>query len=172
MRNTFFVGICLALFCAGCQLFKPLRNPDSLDNATSRTWTVTADFATGLHHVYEQEPDSFSDFGVMTRGRIPVLTRLAAVSRTAPAVTYTLSSRDIEKLRRAVPGGLTLVLYDDGIACLSTEAKKALEQEISKHEYTRQTYFRLLKARSKPALAWTQSVLGHGAEAGQQPSGK
>jgi hypothetical protein len=140
-------------------LFQPLRNPDSLDNATRRTWAVTADFASGLRHAYAQEPESFSDFGVMSRGAIPVLTNLVAVSQDSPPLTYSLSPGAISKLRRATQGGLTLVLFDDGIACLSTTIKQTLEQEISKRNYTRDEYFRLLKAHGEAALQWTRSTL-------------
>jgi hypothetical protein len=160
MKTVFIVASGLALLFAGCQLFKPLRNPDSLDNTTSQTWTVAADFANGLHHTYEQEAESLADFGTMTRGPIPVLTNLVAVSKSTPPVTYSLSARDITRLRRAVQGGLTLVLYDDGLACLSPQIKKTLEEEILKRDYTRKEYFRLLKAQQEAALTWTKSRLG------------
>ena len=160
MRTVFIVALNLILLGAGCQLFKPLRNPDSLDNATSQTWAVTADFATGLRHTYDQEPDSFCDFGTMTRGPIPVLTNLVAISKTAPFASNSLSPRDITRLRRAVQGGLTLVIYDGGIACLSPAIKTNLEQEIAKHAYSRQEYFRLLRAQQEPALSWTKTRLG------------
>jgi hypothetical protein len=160
MRTVFIVASGLVLLGAGCQLFKPLRNPDSLDNATSKTWAVTADFATGLHHTYDQGPESFSDFGTMTRGAIPVLTNLVAVSKSTPPVTYALSARQLSRLRRETQGGLTLVLYDDGIACLSPQIKKTLEEEILKRDYTREEYFRLLRAQQEAALTWTKGRLG------------
>jgi hypothetical protein len=159
MRNRLLVASCLVLLCNGCQWFKPLRNPDSLDNASAQTWAVAADFASGLHHTYDQAPESFSDFGVMSRGSVPVLTNVVAVSKSSPPLTYALSARDISILRRAAPGGLTLVLYDDGIVCLSPGIKKALEQEVLEHAYTRQEYFRLLKTHQGEARNWTSRVL-------------
>jgi hypothetical protein len=164
--------VCVSLLCAGCRVFQPLRNPDSLDNATSWTWAVTADFASGLRHDYSHKPHSLSDFGLMSRGSVPVLTNLVAVSEDLPAATgaaatpgdagplaYSLSAPEISKLRRATQGGLTLVLYDDGIACLSVAMKRTLEAEIKKHEYSRDEYFRLLKTHDAEALEWTRAML-------------
>jgi hypothetical protein len=54
-----------------------------------------------------------------------------------------------------------LVLCDGGIACLSPAIKKNLKKEILNHPYTRQEYFRLLKAQAQPALQWTRIVLAH-----------
>ncbi len=159
-RTVFVVALGLAFLCAGCQWIKPLRNPDSLDNATSQTWSVTADFASGQHYTYDQLPESFSDYGKMSRGSIPVLTRLVAVSKGPKPMTCSLFARDISRLRRATPGGLTFVLYDDGIACLSTAIKKTLEQEVGKHPYTRDEYFRLLRDQKTAAMDWTKRVLG------------
>jgi len=159
MKIVWCVASGVVLLGAGCALFKPLNTPDSLDNASARTWAVTADFASGLHHTCEQTPDSFADFGTMTRDAVPVLTNLVVVSTSAPPVTYSLSSRELARLRRSTPGGLTLVLYDDGIACLSSALKQKLEQEVKRHPYTRENYFRLLRDQQAPALNWTRSTL-------------
>jgi hypothetical protein len=159
MKRTFTAAAALALLGAGCALTHPLRPPDSLDNATRQTWTVTAGFASGKRHTYLQEPESFSNFGVMTRGPIPVLTQVSAVSTGAPPARFVLSAHDLGQLRRMAPGGLTLVLYDDGIACLSPALKRSLEGDLRKREYTRQEYFRQLRAHAAEALRWTAATL-------------
>jgi hypothetical protein len=159
MRNLLLAASCAVLLGSGCQLTQPLRTPDSLDNATLLTWAVTADFASGLRHTYKQEPQSFSDFGVMSRGSIPVLTNVVAISRGSSPLRYSLSAREISKLRRATQGGLTLVLYEDGIGCLSAETKRTLEQEIKERGRTRDEYFSLLKTHGKEALEWTRRTL-------------
>jgi len=152
------VASSLLLLCAGCSLFAPPRIVDSLDNAATQSWVVTASFASGMQHTYDPEPETFFDFG--TAGRhAPVLTKLVAATLNPPAVTRALSPRDIAKLRRVSPGGLTLVLYDDGIACLSPAVKRAFEDDVLNHPYTRQEYFRLLRARKDEALKWTRDIL-------------
>ena len=148
----------LLLLCAGCSLFAPPRVVDSLDNAATQSWVVTADFASGMQHTYEPEPETFFDFGTVGR-HAPVLTKLTAATLNPPTVTHTLSTRDIAKLRRVSPGGLTLVLYDDGITCLSPALKRAFEDDVLNHPYTRQEYFRLLRARKDQALQWTREIL-------------
>jgi hypothetical protein len=159
MKSLLLIAAGVALVASGCHWPKPLRNPDSIDNATAQACTVSADFASGLHDVHDQGPDSFFNFGVMSRGAMPVLTNLVVLLKTDPVATFTLSSSQILKLRRATPGGLTLVLYPEGIACLSPEIKKTFENEVLRHPYTREDYFRLLKTQEQPALKWTQNVL-------------
>ena len=158
MKNSFIFALCVVLAGNGCQVFKPLHNPDSLDNATSQTWSLVAEFDSRPQYGYTLEANSFSDFGTMSRGAIPTLTSVVAVSKEG-STRYSLSSREIASLRRAAPGGLTLVIYDDGIACLSPAIKKDLANDMRKVDYTRQEYFRLLKAQAKPALLWTRQTL-------------
>ena len=159
MRINLRVLSCLALLGSGCQLFKAPASPDSLDNASSRTWTVTASFASGPAQTHEQAPESFFNFG--EPGTEPRrLVKITAVSKTPDRLEYSLTPRELSILRQTAPGALMLVIYDEGMAALSPEIKKVMEQELFKNPYDRQEYFRLLKVEREPALQWTRQVLG------------
>ena len=158
MSKLLLLASCVAALGCGCAT-QPLRNPDSLDNPTLLTWTVRADFNSGLRHAYEQGPQSLSDFGVMSRGPMPMLTNLLVTLHDSPQVHFSLSSKDISKLRRATQGGLTLVVYEDGLVCLSTDLKRSLEAEFAQRGHTREDYFGLLKSHAGEARRWTRATL-------------
>ena len=160
VRNTLPALFCLALLGAGCQMVQPHPNPASLDNASSQTWSVTASFASGPDQTFDQAPGTLHTFGDKDRGSPPALTRIVAVSKSAQPVTYSLSARNLARLRGAAPGALMVVLYDGGIACLSPRIKKAMEQDLSNYPSNPQEYFRLLGIEEDAALMWTRNVLG------------
>ena len=160
MRNTLWMAAAIALLGAGCQT-KPAPNLALLDNASTQTWNITAGFANGQRQTHEQEPESFFDYGETQTGTPSRLTRIEAVSTADPPVTYSLSGHDLARLREVAPGNLMLVLYDEGIACLSPDVKKVVEQQMFNNPFDRAEYFRLLGVEREEALNWTRKVLGH-----------
>ena len=161
MRTNLLILSCLVWVAAGCQMLQPLANPDSLDNASGRTWTITASFASDPRQPHDQAPEAFHDFGKKAQGPLPMLTQIVAVSMGPHphAATFSLSARDLSKLRGASPGALMLVLYDGGIACLSPGIKRALEQVLANNPSNRQEYFRQLAVQEESALLWTRNAL-------------
>jgi len=160
MRNSALAVSCLVLLGSGCQMFKPSPGMDSLDNASSRTWTVTASFTSGPAETHEQAPESFFNFDNANSDAHPVLTQIVAISQEPRQMKCSLSLGELMILRQSAPGPLMLVIYDDGIAALSPEIKKVIEQELFKNPYNRQEYFRLLQVEQDAALTWTRQTLG------------
>ena len=160
MRNSVLAVLCLVLLGCGCQMFKPPPSQDSLDNASARTWTVTTSFTSGPTETHDQEPESFFNFDDANADPRPVLTQIVAISKEPRQVKYSLSLGELMILRQSAPGALMLVIYDDGIAALSPEIKKVIEQELFKNPYNRQEYFRLLQVEQNAALTWTRQTLG------------
>ncbi|MFO1475999.1 MAG: hypothetical protein U1F98_05025 [Verrucomicrobiota bacterium] len=148
------VAACLLLLGAGCASMSSSA-PDSLDNPTTNTWTVSATFASGKHDTFDMAPESMHQFAAQQQ-----VTYLSAVSKGARPVTHALSTRDLQRLRQSAPGELMLVVYEDGLTALSPNIKRNIERVLSQEDYNRGEYFRLLRLEDQAAMLWKQQVTG------------
>jgi hypothetical protein len=159
-----FIVLCLPITSlwigAGCASMSSSSTPDTLDNASTNAWTVTVAFASGKPQTFVQPPESAHDFGTGVAASPALITSITAVSNGPHPLTSTLSSRDIRRLRQSAPGGLMLVIYDNGIAALSPTIKKAIVGYLTQTSYNRSDYFRLLRLEEQAALMWTQNAVG------------
>lgn len=137
---------------------------DSLENATTKTWMVTPKFASEKRkpyqrETYEQPPETFYGYQAIGKNEpLPVLTNIVVQSTDFMSVQYSLSADEISKLRRSSGGELRLVLYDEGIACISPGIK-AYFKEIDKRPYNKEEYFQVLRDKKDEAIKWTRDVL-------------
>ena len=134
---------------------------DSLVNATAEPWRAEADFASGKHDAYLHPQGG--DVGYQRTGRgepMPVLTNIVLISWSTPPTEYSLSNDAISKLRTASGGKLWLILYEEGLACMSPSIKKAFGDANRKKPYNSDEYLRMLRNWKNEALAWTREVLG------------
>lgn len=159
-REISVIVLCLVLVC-GCQLlFEPFDSRDSLEKVTSETWMIAARFLSGRNLIYEQRSGSFAGYSRSNgRGeRLPVLTNVVAQVKDSKDFKYTLSGEQISRLRDASGGELRLVLYDEGIACMSPAMNEAIA-ELGKHPYDKQKRLQLLRDQRDEALKWTRDVV-------------
>jgi hypothetical protein len=157
-KGSLAVVSCLALLGSGCRSLDSSSYAVSLDNASSRTWTVTVSFTSGPPQTYEQAPDTLHDFSTSREEAQPAVTRIVATSKAPPA-SYSLSARDLANLRRSSPGALMLVLYDGGIACLSPGIKKSMERALAADPDNPREYFHQLRVQEEVSLMWTREAL-------------
>jgi hypothetical protein len=160
MRKNIVAGLCALALCAGCALFQPLQSQDSLDNCSSMTWQVAVTFVSGKKQTYTQKPKTIVDFAVAAKE--PGQSRLSTivVRSEGPAATeYSLSFLEISKLRNASGGELRLILYDDGLGCMSPTMKSSLVKAYEESPYSGQDYFATLRARKAECLKWSHDVL-------------
>ena len=136
------------------------RSVDSLENATSNSWIVNVKFASGEQNTYDQAPKMSVGYAVFAKGDNPkIVTNINLQAKTPNKIEFSLSLKEILKLRRAGDGRLGLVIYDEGIGCMSPATTKAFKDVNEKQGYSEQNHFEMLRAKKGEILNWTRDAL-------------
>jgi hypothetical protein len=166
-RKRTIAALFLPMISAGCLFFfGEFRSRDSLENATTTTWTVVPKFDSGRRQPYEDETyaqasETTHQYQGTGRGEpLPTLTNIVVRSWDPVPVQYSLSATDIAKLRHASGGKLRLLLYDGGIPCMPPNLGKVIAEEQKRRPVSKQDYFRKLRDMKQDAMNWTLRVLG------------
>jgi hypothetical protein len=158
--------ICLLFVCSSCLFFfgDSFAYRDSLENATAQSCLVTANFAFQEKNprppqIYVQQAESFCGFESKDRNEpLPVLTNIV-IRLVNSEAQHSLSVNEITKLRKASGGALSLVLYNEGIGCVSPTIQAYFETPNGKHPYNKEEHFQMLKDIKREVLQWTKQVL-------------
>lgn len=158
---------CLIFICTGCLVLfgESFASRDSLDNATTDNWIVTPKFISeeyelNQHESYPQLPETYFAYQATGRGKsLPTLANIVVQLQKDKTVQYQLSGIEISKLREASGGELRLVLYDEGIGCLSPAIKAYFRKMAKQQPYNKQEHYQMLRDKKGEILRWTNQVL-------------
>jgi len=128
---------------------------DYIINATTDTWIVATDLASGERQANILPPGWFSP-GIFKDFRSGLITNIIVRLQDSITNKYTLSVAEISKARRASRGELQLVIYMDGIACIPpTIVEPRDHYDPHDDPYDSQT----LQDRKDEVLEWTRAAL-------------
>jgi|GEM_PF-6695974 len=152
---------------------------DSLDNVTTNKWTVTPKFVSPSDEIsfkngsYSQRSESFFGFQAASAwSPFPILTNIVVKRKDHESVQYSLSASQISKLREVSGGEVRLVLYDEGLGCMSPTVKSLLVALEKKANQDRaycdmKDRCQILRNQKSEVLNWTAEVLTNGIKARQ-----